>query len=503
MRLERAVRALRAAGVCVSVAVPGNGSGGPGIGGVTSDSRQVRRGCLFVALRGTRMDGLKFAPEAVRRGAAAVVADRPMRGAELRRVVRIRVRDAGMAYGILASEFYGRPTERLRIHGVTGTNGKTTTTYLIRRLLMGAGIKTALLGTVNEEIPGRPPVPSALTTPDAVNMNRFFRQALDAGCEAGVCEVSSHALDQRRVWGIRFHTVVFTNLTQDHLDYHRTMEKYFEAKKKLFVEYEYEKAVVNIDDAYGRRLAALLERAGRPVVTFGRRRGATVRILSARSDLRGTRARLNAFGKDIPLRLSLIGDYNLSNAAAALSACGDPANVSTLARLLAGASAPPGRMERVDAGQAFVALVDYAHTPDALEKLLLACRRLNPRRLICLFGCGGDRDRTKRPKMARVVTRLADFAIVTSDNPRAENPMDIIRDIRPGFRGREGQTYVVEPDRRRAIALACRMARRGEIVAMAGKGHETYQIIGTTKFPFDDRKVARTAILETLRAAGC
>lgn len=426
-----------------------------------------------------------------------------MRSVDFPGVARIRVSDSPKALGVLSAEFYRHPTDRLRVYGVTGTNGKTTTTYLIRHLLSGLRRKTALLGTVNEEIPGRRPVASALTTPDTLRMTRFFRDAVDAGCWAAVCEISSHALDQRRVWGIRFDTVIFTNLTQDHLDYHQTMEKYFEAKKRLFTEYKYRKAVVNLDDPYGRRLASLLKKAGRPVVTFGRRRGSEVRIVSSSSDLRGSRVRLNVGGSQLDLRLGLVGDFNLSNAAGAIAACADSSNLSLIVQLMKTAPAPPGRMERVDAGQPFVALVDYAHTPDALEKLLEACRRLNPKRLICVFGCGGDRDRMKRPKMGRVVTALADLAIVTSDNPRTEDPLAIIEDIRPGLRGREGKDYLVEPDRRRAIALACGQAKRNEILVIAGKGHETYQIIGTTKNPFDDRKVVRETLKRKRRSVGC
>lgn len=471
------------------------------------DSRLASRGSLFIAQRGTRTDGLKYAAEAVRRGAVAVVADRPMRAGTLSGTARIHVRDSAKALGILSAAACGHPAGQLRAYGVTGTNGKTTTTYLIRHLLNGLGCRTALLGTVNEEIPGRRPAASPLTTPDALKMNQFFREARDAGCAAAVCEISSHALDQRRVWGIRFDTVIFTNLTQDHLDYHKTMERYFEAKKRLFTDYEYRKAVVNVDDPFGRRLVAQLARAGKRVVTFGRRRGADVRILSATSDLKGSHARLGVYGKPIALRTDLIGDYNLSNAAAAIASCADASNVSKIARLMSGAASPPGRMERVESGgagaPAFAVLVDYAHSPDALEKLLRACRRLHPRRLICVFGCGGDRDRTKRPKMGRVVTMLADLAIVTSDNPRTERPMDILDDIRPGLRGREGVGFVVEPDRRKAIAMACRLAGRGEIVVIAGKGHETYQIIGTTKYPFDDRTIARAALKTRRRKMGC
>lgn len=486
------VNALRGAGLLISVEGVSAAAGARPLTGVYADSRQVVRGSLFVAQRGTRADGLSFASEAVRKGAVAVASDRPM--PSFAGVIRIRVSDAAKSIGVLSAYANRYPTDKLRVYGVTGTNGKTTVTYLVRHLLNGLRRKTALLGTVHEEIPGRPAVPSALTTPDALKMNRFFRQALDAGCESGVCEVSSHALDQKRVWGIRFDTVIFTNLTQDHLDYHKTMETYFEAKKRLFTEYEYRKAVVNVDDPYGRRLAGFLKRSGREVVTFGRRVGASIRILSSKCDLHGTRARLKIFGKPADLRLGLIGDYNLSNAAAAIASCAEHSNVAKIATLTARAPAPPGRMERVNVGQSFVVLVDYAHTPDALEKLLRSCARLYPRRLICVFGCGGDRDRGKRPKMAKVVTALADFAIVTSDNPRTENPAVIFNDIRPGLRGREGTDFVVEPDRRRAIALACGSARRGDMVVIAGKGHEPYQIIGTTKYPFDDRKIAAAAL---------
>ncbi len=499
--MERALSALRDCGLLLSVPekIPPRRS----VALITADSRQASKGCVFVAIRGTRTDGLRHAAGAVQRGASVVVSDRPRPRRFSSRAAYVRVRDAAKALGVLTDEFYGRPTDALRVFGVTGTNGKTTTTYLIRQILNGLGRPAALLGTVNEEIPGRPAVPSVMTTPDAPKMNKFFRAALDAGCVAGVCEVSSHSLDQRRVWGIRFDTVIFTNLTQDHLDYHRTMEGYFEAKKKLFTEYEYRRAVINIDDAHGRKLAAELRRNGRAVVTYGVRAGADVRLRSCVSDLRGSRSRLDFFGRPVPLKIRLIGDYNLSNTAAALAACADSSNLTSVLRLLASASAPPGRMERVEAGQPFVVLVDYAHTPDALEKLLNASRRLNPRRLICVFGCGGDRDRTKRPKMGRIATQIADLTVVTSDNPRTEQPDAIIDEIRPGLRGREGARYRVEPDRALAIEMACRMARRGEIVVLAGKGHETVQIIGTTKHPFDDRQIARHALRTIGRKREC
>ncbi len=490
--MKTVLESLQSGNLLVSVA---GWSGRPvHVSRVCADSRKATRGCLFAAIRGRAADGLRFAEEAVRRGARGVLVDRPVRSASLRKTIRVRVTDSARALGVLASRFHGGPTRRIRVYGVTGTNGKTTTTYLIRHLLYRSGGRAALLGTVSEEIPGRPPVASSLTTPDALKMNEFFARALSAGCETAVCEVSSHSLDQRRVWGLSFDTVIFTNLTQDHLDYHKTMEDYFEAKRRLFIEYGYRQAVINTDDPFGRRLAAQLRRLGRPVVTYGRRPGAGIRILSSTSGLRGTRSRLMAFGRPLSLRLRLIGDYNLSNAVAALAACSNPDTVRSFARALENAPAPPGRMERVDGGRKFVVLVDYAHTPDALEKLLGACRRLHPRRLICVFGCGGDRDRTKRPKMGRIATSLADFTVVTSDNPRTEPPMSIIREIQPGLSGRSGARYVIEPDRRSAIRMACGLARPRDVVAIAGKGHEDYQIIGTTKYPFDDRQIAREAL---------
>lgn len=457
------------------------------------------------------MDGRKFVSDAIRAGARVIVSDRSV--STPANVARIRVTDAAAAAGILSSLIHGSPSDRLRVFGVTGTNGKTTTTYLIRHIQSGMGQRAALLGTVHEEIPGLPPVPSALTTPDSPEIQRFLRRAVDAGCRSAVFEVSSHSLDQRRAWGIGFDTVVFTNLTQDHLDYHRTMEKYFNTKKRLFTDYPYLRAVVNMDDPFGRRLAAILRRGKGPhqtLVTYGRHPQSDIRILSSKSGLQGITAKLSAWRRPLTLRLRLIGDYNLSNAAAALAACASPADVRQVACLLARADAPPGRMQIVDVGQSFVTLVDYAHTPDAIEKLLGACRRLKPRRLLCVFGCGGDRDRTKRPKMGRIATTLADLSFVTSDNPRTEDPHRIIDDIRPGLRGREGHRYIIEPDRRRAIEAACRVARRGDILAIAGKGHEDYQIIGAVKEPFDDRNVARAAIRglrktsrHSIRGASC
>lgn len=492
LRLGSAIEALRAEGLLVNTGGPLNPS--RILSSVVADSRQVRRGCVFVAIRGTRSDGIRFAGESVRKGAAAVVADRAVKIPRGAKAAVIQVTDSAKALGALSGLEENFPSKTLRVYGVTGTNGKTTTTYLIRRLLKGLGRRTALLGTVSEEIPGLPAIEASMTTPNVQKLNKFFNLAISAGCDSAVFEVSSHSLDQRRVWGIRFETVVFTNLTQDHLDYHKTMGEYFEAKKKLFIEYGYRRAAVNADDPYGRRLAAELARQGREVITFGRHPKSAIRILNSKFGLGGTSARLRAFGRTIPLRLKLVGDYNLSNAAAALAACADESNISKLAEILSRADAPPGRMERVDAGQPYVVLVDYAHTPDALEKLLRACRRLNPRRLICVFGCGGDRDRTKRPKMGRVATTIADVTIVTSDNPRTEKPQDIIAEIQRGLRGRAGKKYQIEPDRRAAIRIALDRARRGDIVVIAGKGHENYQIIGTTKHPFDDRKIARAAI---------
>jgi UDP-N-acetylmuramoyl-L-alanyl-D-glutamate--2,6-diaminopimelate ligase len=427
------------------------------------DVRTVGPGALFFCVPGSRADGHDFAAEAVARGAVALVVERPVGVA----VPQLVVPSSRAAMAVVADEFFGRPTEELEVVGVTGTNGKTTTAFLLHSILAAAGLRPGLIGTVEARVGGATRKLER-TTPEAIDLQRLFREMLDAGDRSCALEASSHAAELHRLDRVRLRALVFTNLTQDHLDFHGTMERYFAAKRKLFEEAQ---AVVNIDDPWGRRL---VEELGGAALTFG---------LSPEAEV-GPEA---LAGVELRLR----GRFNVLNALGAAAA----------ARLLgidAGAvraglesvEGVPGRFEEVSEGQPFTVLVDYSHTPDSLENALRAARELGDGRLLCVFGCGGDRDRDKRPLMGRVASELADLAIVTSDNPRSEDPGEIIAQVVAGAVGE----IVVEPDRRAAIELAVDAAEPGDVVLVAGKGHEQGQEIGGVVLPFDDREVAREAL---------
>ncbi len=471
------------------------GTGAGEVKAVTADSRTVEPGSLFVALprrpeAGFRHDGHDYIGEAVARGAVAVVAsDRAKALPAAGDVPVILCDDPRAVLPRLAARFHGDASQRLRLVGVTGTNGKTTTTYLLDQMLRAVGWRTTLVGTVETRL-GDEVRPAVTTTPDPVSLQELWREAADAGITGGCMEVSSHALDQHRVDGTRFEIAVFTNLSQDHLDYHRDLEDYFAAKARLFAPDAHgwaPRAVVNLDDPYGRRL---LEGRLREPVTYGTAVGAIIRGSELRCDAKGATFRVTTPVQSWEQRIGLPGEYNVSNALAALAAAWalelDLATAAAALRLAGGA---PGRLEAVDCGQPFSVLVDYAHTPDALDNVLRAARGFCAGRLICVFGCGGDRDRTKRPRMGRIAAELADLVVVTSDNPRTERPEAILSDILSDIDG--GAGLIVEVDRRVAIGLAIERAEPGDVVLIAGKGHEDYQIIGTTKHPFDDRQVAR------------
>ena len=427
------------------------------------DVRSVTPGALFFCVPGSRADGHDFAADAVERGAVALVVERPVEPA----VSQLVVPSSRAAMAVVADEFFGRPTEELEVVGVTGTNGKTTTTFLLHSILAAAGRRPGLVGTVEARVGG---VPRKLerTTPEAIDLQRLFREMIDAGDRSCALEASSHASELHRLDHVRFRALVFTNLTQDHLDFHGTMERYFEAKRRLF---EHAPAVVNVDDQWGRRL---LEELGGAARTYG---------LSPAADV-GPDA---LAGVDYRLH----GGFNILNALAAAAAAQvlgiEPAAIRAGLEAVEGV---PGRFEEVSEGQPFTVLVDYAHTPDSLENALTAARDLADGRVLCVFGCGGDRDREKRPLMGRVATELADVAFVTSDNPRSEDPDAIIAEVVAGTAGE----LVVEPDRRRAIELAVEAAEPGDVVLFAGKGHEQGQEIGGVVLPFDDREVAREAL---------
>jgi len=457
--------------------------------GLAYDSRQVVPGCAFVAVPGHATDGHLFVPQALERGAVALIVERvaPEWAA---RVPWVRVADARGALAAAAARFYGYPARRLDLTGVTGTNGKTTTTHLIRAVYRQAGLTTGLIGTIHTLI-GDTVLPAERTTPESLDLQRLWRRMADTGVTHVVLEVSSHALRLGRVDPADFAAAVFTNLTQDHLDFHRDMEDYFAAKALLFTGLPAGgAAVINADDPWGRRLAGMCpDRA----VTYGVE-GGTVRAEGVTAGTRGVSFTVTGPWGTFPLNLRLSGLFNVYNALAAATlglVRGIPADAVRAG--LEAVPGVPGRFERVDGGQDFTVIVDYAHTPDGLKNVLRAARRITEGRVISVFGCGGDRDRGKRPLMGRISGELADFTVITSDNPRTEDPMAIIAAVEAGTRAVTGR-YTVIPDRREAIRAALEMARPGDLVLIAGKGHEDYQIIGRTKYPFDDRLAVREVL---------
>jgi UDP-N-acetylmuramoyl-L-alanyl-D-glutamate--2,6-diaminopimelate ligase len=476
-----------------------------GVRGLAYDSRRVEPGFLFAAIRGEERDGNEFVDQAVERGAVAVLSARRAGPAARRGVVWVRMEDERAGLATMARNYYGRPDERLRMVGVTGTNGKSTVAILLESIFGEAGLNPCLLGTLVYRY-GRDEVRADRTTPESLDLHRHLDRFATAGARTAVLEVSSHALALRRVGGISFQAGLFTNLTQDHLDFHGTMEAYLEAKSILFRGLAPGSiAVLNADDGASRTLREVTRAR---VVTFGEAAGADVRLGEVRLSRDGIEAALQigagvagGGANRLEVRSPLLGRPNARNAAAAAAAAlvlGVPA--PKVAAGIAAVRGVPGRMERVDAGGPFMVLVDYAHTDDALANAVRAVRDLGPRRIITVFGCGGDRDRAKRPKMGSAAAAQSDVVVVTSDNPRRENPMRIIEEILPGVRlaqtgdagGRlEPGRCVVEADRREAIGRALALAREGDCVLIAGKGHENYQDLGDRSIPFDDRLVVR------------
>ncbi len=449
------------------------------------DTRTVSAGTLFFCVPGSTTDGHDLAGEAVAAGAAALVVERPVEADAA--VPQLVVESARTAMAIAADVFFGRPTERLQVVGVTGTNGKSTTSLLLRSILEQAGRRTGLVGTI-EWIVGGERRAAPHTTPEAIELQRLFREMLDAGDEAVAVEASSHGSHYRRLDRVRFDALIFTNLTQDHLDLHGDMEEYFQAKRRLFAGVTPPPAAVNVGDPYGRRLAEELAGAGRaPLVTFGLRPEAEVRADDLEIGVGGSRFRAAGIGIDLPL----LGVFNVENALAAVAgALLLDVDDAAIRDGIAAVRGVPGRFESVDEGQAFAVVVDYAHTPDALENVLRTARALGDGRLIVVFGAGGDRDQDKRPLMGQVARQLADVVIVTSDNPRSEDPLAIIEDVLVG----SGTEVEVDPDRASAIRRAVGAADAGDVVVIAGKGHEQGQDLGGVVAPFDDREVARAAL---------
>lgn len=453
-----------------------------GVSGIAYRSDRVRPGDAFFCISGFRHDGHRFAPEAEARGAAALVCAHHV---DARIPVAI-VPDVRHALAIAASRYHGDPSRGLDVVGITGTNGKTTTTYLLDSILRVDGRTTGLIGTVETRIGGEC-VPSARTTPESADLQSLFAQMRDEKVRGVAMEVSSHAIDLHRVDGVHFAVAAFTNLTQDHLDYHHTLEEYWSVKRRLFTELDVMERVVNVDDAYGQALAAEV-----PVTwTVGRSDDAVVRATDEELGPRSTAFTLLTPGRGARVELPLAGAFNVSNAlVAAGSALALGIEFDVVVEGLERAPQVPGRLEAIDAGQPFSVLVDYAHTPDSLAKAIAAVRAVTPGRVITVFGCGGDRDPEKRPLMGRAAGAGSDEVIVTSDNPRSEDPVGIILAIEDGLRGTTA-TYRVELDRRAAIRLALSKARQDDAVLIAGKGHEDYQIFADRTVHFDDREVAR------------
>ena len=486
MQLRDLVQALPAASV--------EGPLDRSVSGITYDSRRVTPGMVFVAIPGQHEDGHDYIANAIERGATAVICER--NGILFPRTTKIRVADGREALARAAISFYAHPSAKLKVVGVTGTNGKTTVSFMVKAILQAAGLKSGLIGTVQYELGDRV-IPAQRTTPESLDVQQLMAQMLHAGCAACVMEVSSHALDQKRVFGIEFDVAIFTNLSGDHLDYHGSMENYYQAKKKLFSSLSQGAkkgaAVINIDDPYGARLCddSQLE----VLLTYGTQKPARVRAVNIEISPEGSRFLVEAPGRSFAVRLPLIGRHNIYNALSALSA-GLALDIPVV-RLQAALNAlppVPGRLERINCRQPFAVFVDYAHTDDALKNVLTTLREVTAGKLLVAFGCGGNRDNSKRPRMGRVAAELADFALITSDNPRKEDAASIAAEIERGFKSARPDGCEVELDRRRAIEHIIARATANDTVLIAGKGHETFQELDDTVVPFDDRIHAREAL---------
>jgi UDP-N-acetylmuramoyl-L-alanyl-D-glutamate--2,6-diaminopimelate ligase len=488
------------------------------VAGLAYDSRQVGAGYAFFAIRGEKSDGHDFLEQAAGRGAAALVVGRPVPRPD--GTVLVQVRDVRRVMGLWSARFFGEPSRRLKLVGITGTNGKTTSSYLVESVAAAAGLVPGVIGTINYRYLGHE-APSHHTTPESLDLEMMMAAMSQAGVNAVVLEVSSHALVQERVRGLEFDVALFTNLSRDHLDYHRDMNEYFAAKSRLFTDHlaasakPKPSAVICGADPHGPLLLEKIRGKRIDIWSYGEGSQWDVHPLAVESDVAGLRGKLRARDRTIEFASSMIGAANLQNIMAAVAVgCALDLPSAAIAAGIERLKAVPGRLEKVDNQRGISVLVDYAHTPDALEKMLATVRPLARRRVFCVFGCGGDRDRGKRPVMGEIAARLADVVIVTSDNPRTEEPASIIREIETGVlrggktrialpksqighRKLEAETgYYVEADRRAAIRIALSSARPGDAVLIAGKGHEDYQILGREKIHFDDREVAREELAE-------
>ena len=456
------------------------------ISGIASDHRKVEPGYVFICYEGVTFDGHEFICQAVQNGASAIVGEHPPPKNLPRGPTYIQTANGRVALSLVAANWYGNPANRLKLIGITGTNGKTSTAYLIHSIFEAAGLKSAIMGTVGHRY-GNVVVPAATTTPDSLTLHGLFSQFVSAGLRYVIMETSSQGLAQHRLAGLKFKTAAFTNLTQDHLDYHKSMDEYLNAKAMLFQQIQRENglAILNADDPASIQIRQVTDAV---IQTYGLDKCADLTAQGIESTLKGlTFSAITPLG-NIRARLRLMGDYNLYNALAAIGiAQHHGCSIDEIKEGLE-STIVPGRFELVDRGQDFAVVVDYAHTPDGLENLLTAARRITNGRLICVFGCGGDRDRGKRPKMGRISATIADHSVITSDNPRTEDRDRILSDILAGVP--DGSSYDLIPDRRESIGRAIELAKPEDLVAIAGKGHEDYQILGDRTIHFDDREVA-------------
>lgn len=477
------------------------GYGDIDVTGLAYDSRQVAPGQAFFCIKGLMTDGHLFAADAARRGASVVYIEKEPEEPVGEGVILVRVPDTRLALARTSARFFGNPSDELKLVGVTGTNGKTTTTFLLESVWREAGMKAGLIGTVQTHI-GDTIEPVTRTTPESLDLQRLLRRMVDEGVEVVAMEVSSHALELHRVSGCRFEVVVFTNLTQDHLDFHISLEEYFFAKRRLFEGLgfgEGRRALINVDDPFGRRL---LQETALKSKSYAIDNEADVRAREVEVRDTGNSFTLDRDGEELKIETKLQGRFNVYNCISAGGAAFEMGiDAGSVSRGLASLPGVPGRFENIDCGQDFTVIVDYAHTPDGIRNVLEACREVTRGRVIIVVGCGGDRDRSKRPLMGRVGTDLSDLCIITSDNPRTEDPEAIIEMILEGVRDEfPPERFMVEVDRRKAIYLALEEARPGDLVVIAGKGHESGQIFADRVVPFDDRQVARDGLKEVTRA---
>lgn len=493
--------------------------------GVACDSRKVEEGFLFMCIAGFNFDGHAFIPEAIKRGARVLVVERDIKPLACARqgegITIIKVPNTRYALGLLGSKFYGCPSRKLRLIGITGTNGKTTTTYLVRQIFTETGKRTALFGTIAYQL-GDKVLPASTTTPQSLELQWMLKKLVEDGFESVVMEVSSHALALDRVAGCEFDIGVFTNLGRDHLDFHKTMENYLEAKTKLFrvlsqpsKEYSQKRAIINIDDPYGEHIIkntkvspleknSLCGASGVKILTYGIKQEADIRAYDIRSSVEGLRFNVATPLGKTPIFLQLLGKHNVYNALAAIGVgISEGIGLNEIREAIAKAKKVPGRFERIDCGQPFNVVVDYAHTPDALKKVLETARELAGGQVIVVFGCGGERDKTKRPLMGEVAATYSDIIILTSDNPRSEDPLEIIKEIGAGIKKfKSSREYLIIENRLEAISKALSLTRNGDLVLIAGKGHEDYQIVKDKRISFNDKDVVKK-LLDNLQYVNC